>query len=509
MLRYATPWFLVAALCTVMLLRFVGLQLERKRRIVPLYLKYYTWFYLLLLILMLAALISTVCDVMRVSGWLDPESIELRVKGRLFAEEGAERWREVLDLWREEASLEDYPMLRWFSMSCPLYLLATFVVCVVHTHRHMIYMDRTLCSRAQNLHDKTIRILALPMVYGLMSFEGVVRMWGVVIDQTSTRHHFQHFDDRLRYQLDMYEACFMVGDLYESYALHVFGALTIFVLNQKISRKVSTAKEAMSAMSMMSMTASMGTRPDGASEDVQGLDGTPLSEATPVPDASYELDAHFSRPRESYAEVETAFTELMNELKGLTMLGIKLFCLTCFLQAFYKLIVMTLGFYDFFPAWFNTDTHNQPPGVFQRPDVKKGAHHFFYGAGFVASFAAIGNVVEVERGFHKNLQEFSPFLKFWGVKVLVSIAFLQTLVLLIMPPFSGWSETRQNIFYASMLCLECFLISLFHLKSWAPRESWYGSMGDLADGYSPMADKNAGTTSESLPSESSDSSFGP
>ena len=65
-----------------------------------------------------------------------------------------------------------------------------------------------------------------------------------------------------------------------------------------------------------------------------------------------------------------------------------------------------------------------------------------------------------------------PFAKFWGTKVLVSIAFIQSLVLYL-PPFNSWSPTKQNLFYASALSLECFIVALLHLASWGHTEHWY------------------------------------
>lgn len=469
MLRYATPWFMVAAMTTVMLVRIIGIRLDKAGRGLPLQIRYYTWLYVVFFLLLLFALRSTFADVMRISSWLDSATIERTVRQNMEREEKEDAEEEMFRRWKEEASLEDYPILRWFSMLCPLWLVATFGTCLYHTLAHVAEIGECLkpgcqfdSTRAVNMHDKTIRILALPMIYGLMSFEGVVRMWGIVIDRTSTNHHFVNWEHRTQYQTDMFEACFMVADLYESYALLIFGVLTINVLRQKITSKIELVK----------------------------VDVSPPT--SPMAVAGSRGATH------SFDELDLAIQDLMKELKGLTMLGVKLFCLTCFLQAIYKLSIMTLGFYDIYGPWFNTDP-SQRLGLFQTKAVKKGAHYFFYGAGFVASFAAIGNVVEVERGFHRNLEEFSPFLKFWGVKVLVSIAFLQTLALLVIPPFTSWSETRSNIFYASVLCLECFLISVFHLRAWGPQETWYWKNSPAYSGMSDGIPEGSESNGDSSP----------
>merc|ERR1712039_893075 len=112
-----------------------------------------------------------------------------------------------------------------------------------------------------------------------------------------------------------------------------------------------------------------------------------------------------------------------------------------------------MGYFHFLGEYFDADGyHGRRPGFFQRENMKNASHFFFQGAGFVASFAAIGNIVEIERGFHNHLSDFKPFMKFWGTKVIVSIAFLQSTALALTPPFIDWSDTRKNLFYASLLC---------------------------------------------------------
>lgn len=59
-----------------------------------------------------------------------------------------------------------------------------------------------------------------------------------------------------------------------------------------------------------------------------------------------------------------------------------------------------------------------------------------------------------------------------SAKVLVSLAFIQTLAMQL-PPFSLLSETRQKLLYASTTCFECFLISIFHFTAWSAKERWF------------------------------------
>jgi len=153
--------------------------------------------------------------------------------------------------------------------------------------------------------------------------------------------------------------------------------------------------------------------------------------------------------------------EVLHIMTKQSVSGVFLFCAACVLQAFYNLTVTSLEYF------------NHPIEFLSSPDMKNKAHYFFLGVGAVASAVAIQNILTVEHAFgEKFLALFSPSKKFWSAKVLVSLAFMQTL-LLFAPPFNMWSETKQNIFYSSLICIECFFISIFHLAAWHHSEEWY------------------------------------
>merc|ERR1712048_1309074 len=153
--------------------------------------------------------------------------------------------------------------------------------------------------------------------------------------------------------------------------------------------------------------------------------------------------------------------QLMNTMASQTVSGVMYFCVSCGLQATYTLTVTTLEYY------------NHPIEMLSTPSIKEKAHYFFLGMGTIASAVAIQNIITVEHTFgHKFLSMFNPSRKFWSAKVLVSLAFMQT-CLLYVPPLSSMSETKQNMFYSSAICCECFFISLFHLLAWNHTEKWY------------------------------------
>jgi len=95
------------------------------------------------------------------------------------------------------------------------------------------------------------------------------------------------------------------------------------------------------------------------------------------------------------------------------------------------------------------------------------------GFGTIGSFAAIECllVMEVEFG-ETHLTGFNTARKFWSTKVLVSLVFMQQ-ILLGVPPLADLSPTRKKLAHASFLCFECFFIAIAHFGSWSCEEKWY------------------------------------
>lgn len=349
-------------------------------------------------------------------------------------------------------------------MLCPLWVLLTLIVCVYHTHLHVnkIRDNRQEGAKGRLVdcpqHDQTIVVLILPVVYGLMSFKSTCRMWQVMINHIPVpmAHHdvhavaFHGYVERKTFLLEMYDANFMVGDIYETIALVTFGNLVMGVLKKKIDRMKAIFKK----------------KTDG---------------------------------REDSAQLQDYIDKLNDAMKTLTVAGVKLFAMSCLLQGSYTLIITTFAFDVpwFHPELFSRDSGSL--GTFQQPDMKTMAHYFFLGAGFIASFAAIGNIMIIEEDFEELLEEFKPAKKFWGTKILVSLAFLQSILISVFLTPRGWSEIQSNLMYSSCLCLECLVIAIFHLVGWNADEEWYGDY-ELCD---DLTKAEAGGLKETLlPAES-------
>jgi len=406
------------------------------------------WYHLLytyLCYLLCSALHAYVVDIVVPSNNLDPEVVSNTTMREMISDNDTKSFAE----WEKNASLAGWPVLRWWTLLSPVWVIATFLVCLYHIFRHggrMRSVERSVGRRNLQwyMHDWTVRILLLPMVYGLMALHGVIYTLGAVCN-VSEGGRFHSWHERREFFREMYEGCFYVGDIFESYALLIFGQVITEVIATKIQRSE--------------------------------VDGEALPRSNP--------------------ELLTA-VDLMDEVKELTTFGIKFFCWTCGLQALFQLICAGAGYYRIWEEIFGLeDPNGKHVGVVHTSSFQTKSVYFFSGAGFVSSFAAIGNIVKVETAFHRQLREFGPFWKFWGTKILVSIAYMQSTALYTVPPFSSWSGIRLKLLYGSVLCLECFLVSLLHLHAWSHDEHWYLSLS-----RSVGTDEEVGT--ETLTDDSDD-----
>eukprot|EP00439_Symbiodinium_sp_Y106_P080426 s855_g19.t1 len=162
-------------------------------------------------------------------------------------------------------------------------------------------------------------------------------------------------------------------------------------------------------------------------------------------------------------------TKLDKSLQDLTKQGIYLFNGTCLMEALYHLVTTSVEAYlgGDYTLSFNKIVYRIRSKV-----------HLFLGMGSVASTAAIGNVVTVERTFSESLMCFEPHMKFWSTKILLTLGFMQSLLLEI-PPLSYLSVTEKDLFYASVLCAECFGVSLLLWHAWNPSERWLDVLKEL------------------------------
>jgi len=383
----------------------------KDRELPSLYLHYFTWLYVILFVLLCMAIHALVVDIWQPTDFMDPVKVEDYVKHVMSGQNDTSS----LSKWKNEADLTGTQWLKWLSFSAPLWCLGTFVVCVKHTMDHVKQIQANSQSKklCDNLyHDQTITILALPMVYGLMSFKSVIRALMICMNHVPTHGstnasdvRFSGYEERKAFLLEMYGANFEVGDIYETTALVTFGHLVTTYLGKQLKKKLDAKGDA-----------------------------------------------------------------VVDALSSVTVSGVKLFAYSCLMSGTYSLIITGMYFYfpSVLPSLFNMNP-NKTLGTLQQEGTKSGVETFFYGFGFAASFAAINNIMALEHSFDHYLENFHPSVKFWGTKILVSLACIQSSLLALCP----LEEIQKKLFYATILCIECFFIALFHMKGWRAEETWY------------------------------------
>jgi len=399
--------------------RWFTIRLEiRNQKPVRGALQWYSVMYIMLAALVAEAL-RTMHSVLAETDWLDMSATRIVVMNR----DNYDNISTNMTLWDEEANLSGYDPLVWFSLSMPIWVLGTLVVSVGHTYFHQVEVEKTTGKDllSDNIdRDKAITVIILPLLYGLMSFKAVIHVWQAVVNYKLGLTWLHTWEDRKAFYFEMYESCFMVGDLYEAVAVYIFADVMLNVIRIQAMKKTRR----------------------------------PLEESKKE-----------SSSKEFHIVMEEAVQQqeqLALSLHSTTVIGIRYFCIACLCQAAYCLT--TTGFrYMNNPLPIPEETNTQVTAM-------------LYGAGLLASCAAIENVVVVEHSFgHSLLTTMSPTQKFWSAKVLVSLSFLQK-SLLSLPPFNAWSVTKQNLLFSSLVCFECFWISLFHCLAWNHREPWYDDM---------------------------------
>jgi len=422
------------------------LELRKPPIIVPLWARFSTFVYLMMLILTVCACCTLYYDVLAVTDNLDPETVRQFVYTVMAH---SDQDKPLLDtdkspftLWEGEADLAKVPWLKYLALSCPLWCVLTLIVCAYHTLDHVKAIRRHHELRRTHprdclwWNDEIILILALPAIYGLMSFKGVIRCLQIYINHVPvagvaggvgakiTIYH--SYQQRKALLLEMYASNFAVGDIMETVALVAFGKM---IANYLKVRMRTTEKHM----------------------NNKGVD---------------------KEDRETMEAAQKTVT-------AMTISGVRLFCLACLLSGGWDLLITTM------PAWFpwvapglfGTEIHaGKPIGILQQEETRAAAEKIFLGFSFAASFAAIGNIMTLEGNYHHFLsvkgREFNPSPKFWGTKILVSLASIQSIVLLPLTLFCGWSTIQEDLLYACILCFECLVIALFHFKAWGAKEAW-------------------------------------
>jgi len=165
---------------------------------------------------------------------------------------------------------------------------------------------------------------------------------------------------------------------------------------------------------------------------------------------------------------------LVRVLRDVTTVGVQAFVLCAVVTAFvafYKPIVdMTMN---------SEMNYLNNPAEARLRDPSPSMGGFMDGIGFFGSSIAIYNLLAIETSpdLHVYLEKYHPFYKFWGTKILVSIAYTQSLILSVVNAiFDVYSEQQVNLIYSTLIVWElvgiCLLHYLPYFKAWHPNGRW-------------------------------------
>jgi len=288
-------------------------------------------------------------------------------------------------------------------------------------------------------HDLAMQVVAMPEVYGVLALDSVMVMMQLVTGQafstvTAPGHAAHAMARRVTHMsLMTYHSNMEVADLYEAWALRHFGRLCLMRIGRRIRREVPLLQRMIE-------------------RDRKEL----------VPGGATELEV-----------LENPEACLFKPLEATTGMGLKVFVYTYGIKSTYILLLTILSGEPFLIDL----TKVFPAAGSLVPCVQ--------GAAFLASTIAIYNLVVLEHSFKHLLKTagFTPILKFWGVKALVSITFIQRLLMdIVMSKLLNYTNEQIDLCYACAICLQVLPLSLLTAWAWRPRcGDWYGDDKDPAE----------------------------
>lgn len=314
---------------------------------------------------------------------------------------------------KNEVRFDTHGVMRGLVLgSCPAVVL-TQLIGWVHIIRHLMRIKNPITSTGRlqdnELRDKAIQIMFLPVIYSVVAYNNVIRLMNLftgAADLCRPVEWLLSFEEKKAYTLSLYEANLSMADFYEAIALLHFTSLTVRHIRETFLRS-----------------------PRG------------LTDKTLV---------------RSQTNVDDPLMKLNNVMSSLVTSGVMAFCVTC-LGTFIRGVNLVMQM-----AWNHKVVSASDEGSLPA---------MLSGAGLVASTVAIGNVVNVELAFHHELEAFQPGLKFWSTKVIVSIAFIQEAALGLLGNENLMGERKLsdlqiNLLYCSLLCYEVLLVAMLHVWAW-------------------------------------------
>lgn len=273
--------------------------------------------------------------------------------------------------------------------------------------------------------DVALQVLFMPAVYHLMMCRSVMRQYSVLTGERifDTSWLDVREDVRREMELQVSEADNSVAEMYDAYALVCFGSLALTFVKTEFEQRISEERE------------------------------------------------HHRRMHEV--------------LTSSIMMGVWMYALTTLVSSLYSIsITMTtvslnrpVCVQDHFT---NTTTNTTEIA----PAVKRDSGYclfnsMIYGADMATSTIAIYNLVYFETKLHPEIKSFHPGLKFWSMKLPITLAFSISFLKLLQP-ITKLENEEVDLLNTCVKAYCMMLTACFNIRAWRPFEEWYNRL-DLRD----------------------------
>lgn len=347
----------------------------------------------------------------------------------------------------QATALKDYVLPAWLadlSIAAPFFIVVTLVITTWHIWLHIPPAD-TLRWYPTYSHDLAMQVVNLPLVYGIFALDNITTMLtvftgsgysGSLPGNADKQEQYDYWEKSAHVFEQAYETNYELADLYEARALHCFGLLCFALVQRQVLKEAPTVKHVIDTVETHFK------RVDGNNPDVQLLDDLVL--------------------------LKNPAKLLYAPLQQTSNLGVQVFVWTYALKSMYSLLLTGLA-----EAPFNI----QLCGTEGRFPAACSLSPYVEGAAMLASTLAIMNIFVFEHNlseFLNNRKSFRPVMKFFAVKVLVSIVFFQYYILAFLGSLVGMSTPQTKLCYSCLICLEVLPLSVLVLYSWSPTEGdWH------------------------------------
>jgi len=354
----------------------------------------------------------------------------------------------------------DMGWIAYFSvMACPA-CVVTYLLSLVSVFRQIFAAwkdnERGKCGWYRDLRwvlqyprDVAIQVLFLPMVYHLMMCRSVLRQWSAISGRYITNYDGLTVEggplpEALKHELELSiagaNAC--LAEMYDAYALWCFGNLGMLVADRQLSRGSNNGSN------------------------------------------NSTLDR----------------TSVFVVLKSTLLFGVQAYVITAVLGALYSIALAFVNL-EYSPLLCNEVNLDPLPmadtssywangtvagsngtivddvsGTVDDSQLNSGWCTFknvIYGADFATSTIAIYNLFNFEHQLHSPLKKFNPGLKFWSMKVPVTLAFSEIIVLKLTQPFTGLPDNILELVDTLSKAFFMILVALLNVFAWTPTEEWY------------------------------------